>query len=217
MSDDDLKMDVQDELLWEPRVDSRAIAVSAHDGTVKLRGTVGSFREKRDATAAAKRVYGVKKVDNDLDVALLDDERRDDADIRGEVLQAFTYDGLVPAGVDAFVTNGTVTLTGTASYQFQRDEAEYVAGNVPGVYWVDNDIAIKAPQPKSDDVEHAINKAFKRNAKLDAKGVSVQTHNGTVTLSGEVSSWSEHDSAVAAAWAAPGVTDVEDRLAVDYY
>jgi osmotically-inducible protein OsmY len=217
VSDDELKRDVEDELLWEPRVDNRAIAVSAHDGQVELRGTVGSFREKRDATAAAKRVYGVKNVDNDLDVRLLDEEQRDDADIRGGVLQALTLDSLVPRSVDASVTDGTVTLTGTVSFRFQSDEAEYVAGNVAGVYWVYNDIAIKAPEPNAGDVEHAIKKAFKRNARLDAKGVSVHTHDGTVTLSGEVSSWAEHDSALAAAWAAPGVADVKDRLDVDYY
>jgi osmotically-inducible protein OsmY len=215
VSNDDLRMSVEDELLWEPRVDNQAIAVSAEDGNVELRGTVGSFREKRTATNAAKRVYGVKKVDNDLDVRLLDDERRDDADVRGSVLQALELDSLVPSTIDASVTDGTVTLTGTASYQFQRDEAEYVAGNIGGVYWIDNQIALK-PEVHADDVDRRIENAFKRDAKLDADAVTVATSDGTVTLSGGVRSWAEHDAALAAAWAAPGVTDVDDRIYVDY-
>lgn len=216
MSDDDLRIQVKDELLWEPSVDDRAIAVGAHDGTVELRGTVSSFGERRRATEAAKRVYGVNKVENDLDVKLLNDERRDDADLRGSVLQALQLDGMVPSTVDAKVSDGTVTLTGTAPYQFQRAEAEYIAGNVPGVFWVDNDIVLRVPVA-TDDVEDAIRKALERDAKVDAKGVSVATSNGTVTLSGSVASWAEHDSAVAATWAAPGVTDVRDRLLVNYF
>jgi osmotically-inducible protein OsmY len=87
VSNDELRFDVEEELLWEPRVDNDAIAVSTDDGDVTLRGTVGSFREKREAANAAKRVYGVKSVDNELSVRLLDDDRRDDADLRGAVLR----------------------------------------------------------------------------------------------------------------------------------
>lgn len=216
MNDDDLRMTVEDELLWEPRVDNEAVAVSADDGIVTLRGSVGSFREKRAATAAAKRVYGVKDVDNQLEVELLDDERREDADIRGDILQALMIDALVPSTVDVSVDDGWVTLTGTADYQFQRDEAEHIAGNAAGVSWLDDEITMTMPPATSADVHHAIKKAFERDAKLDADVLSVQASDGSVTLSGPVSSWAEHDSAIAAAWAAPGVTDITDDLYVTY-
>jgi osmotically-inducible protein OsmY len=216
MSNDELRTTVEDELYWEPRVDSEAIAVAADDGTVTLRGTVGSFREKRDATSAAKRVYGVKDVDNELQVRLLDSDRRDDADLRGAVLQALMLDGLVPGTVDARVDDGIVTLTGAAAYQFERDEAERVAGNLVGVLWVENDIDLTTPPARAGDVRQEIQKALARDAKLDARGLTVETSGGTVTLSGIVSSWAEHDSAIAAAWAAPGVSSVKDELFVDY-
>jgi osmotically-inducible protein OsmY len=216
MSNDELRTTVEDELYWEPRVDSEAIAVAADDGTVTLRGTVGSFREKRDATSAAKRVYGVKDVDNELQVRLLDSDRRDDADLRGAVLQALMLDGLVPGTVDVKVDDGIVTLTGSAAYQFERDEAERVAGNLVGVLWVENDIDLTAPPARAADVRQEIQKALARDAKLDAQGLTVETSGGTVTLSGMVSSWAEHDSAIAAAWAAPGVSSVKDELFVDY-
>jgi osmotically-inducible protein OsmY len=73
MSNEELQRHVVDELFWDPKVDSDAIAVSADGGAVTLRGTVGSFREKREAKAAAERVYGVTSVDNRLQVRILSD------------------------------------------------------------------------------------------------------------------------------------------------
>src|SRR5262245_28844297 len=124
MSNDELVGRVAGELVWDPKVDSASIAVSADDGTVTLRGTVGSFREKREAKKAAERVYGVLNVKNDLQVRIMTDARRDDADLRGDVLQALMLDSSVPATVDAKVNDGYVTLTGTAEWQYQRNEAE---------------------------------------------------------------------------------------------
>jgi osmotically-inducible protein OsmY len=216
MSNDDLQRWVTEELFWDPKVDNTAIAVSAQDGEITLRGTVGSFREKREAQNAAERVYGVKKVQNDLKVNILNGLARDDAELRGEVLQAMMLDSLIPGTVDARVDDGWVTLTGAAEWQYQRDEAEFIAGNVRGVIGVDDEIDLENPQPSAGDVKDSIKKALKRNAKLDADDLSVDTHNGTVAVTGSVSSWSEHDAAIAAAWAAPGVTSVDDYITVDY-
>ena len=216
MSNDELVLDVNDELFWDPKIDSEEIAVSADAGKVTLRGTVGSFRQKREATKAAERVYGVKSVSNELQVRLLNDSRREDAELRGDVLQALMLDSLLPTTIDAKVDDGLVTLKGTTDWQYQRDEAEFVAGNVFGVIGVDDQIELKNPTPSAANVKDAIKQAFERNAGLDADDISVVSSNGTVTLEGEVSSWAEHDEAIAAAWAAPGVTDVKDRIYVDY-
>jgi osmotically-inducible protein OsmY len=216
VSNDELRTNVEDELFWEPKVDNQAIAVSTDDGVVALRGTVGSLRERREATDAAKRVYGDKQVHNELQVRLLNDNRRDDADLRGAVLQALLLDALVPPTVDATVRDGLVTLTGTAAYQFERAEAEFVAGNIAGVAWIDDEIELTTPSASTGDVRHSIKKALERDAKLDAEELSVESSNGTVTLSGTVSSWTEHDAAINAAWAAPGVSMVDDLILVDY-
>ena len=214
--DYDLTADVSDELFWDPKVDSEAIAVSADGGTITLRGTVGSLREKREAKKAAQRVFGVISVDNQLKVKLLNDDRRGDADLRGDVLQALMLDSLVPATVDATVKDGFVTLTGTADYQYQRDEAEFVASNIVGALDVSDEIELTYPTPDAGDVQESIKKAFKRNAAIDANALTISTHNGTVTIDGTVSSWAEHDEALDAAWAAPGVTSVDDRMTVSY-
>ena len=216
MSNDQLVSSVTDELIWDPKVDSAAIAVSADDGIVTLRGTVGSFREKREAKQDAERVYGVENVNNELQVRILDANRRDDADLRGDVLRALMLDTLVPPTIDAKVNDGWVILTGSAEWQFQRDEAEFIAANVLGVAGMINQIELMAAMPGAGDVKQSIKKAIERNAKLDAEAVSVESSNGTVTISGTVSSWSEHDDAVSAAWAAPGVRRVKDQILVAY-
>jgi osmotically-inducible protein OsmY len=215
MSDNDLQKDVTQELFWDPKLDNKEIAVSVDDGKVTLRGTVGSFREKREAKTATERVFGVVSVDNQLQVRLLDDWRREDAELRGDVLQALTLDSLVPTTVDAKVNDGYVTLTGTAKWQYQRDEAEFVASNIAGAIDVTDEIKLD-PQPNGHDVKEDIEKAFKRNAKLDAEDLDVYTSNGTVTVAGSVGSWAEHDEAIDAAWAAPGVTSVDDEIVVGY-
>jgi len=112
VSNEDLELNVSEELVWDPKVDNAAIAVSADEGVVTLRGTVGSFRQKREAKQHAERVYGVEMVNNELQVRILDAQRRDDADLRGAVLQALMLDSLVPSTIDARVDEGWVTLTG---------------------------------------------------------------------------------------------------------
>jgi osmotically-inducible protein OsmY len=216
MTDDELQDWVRDELFWDPKVDSAAVAVSASDGEVTLRGTLGSFRQKREAQKAAERVYGVTSVHNKIEVRILDEHGRQHADLRGAVLQAMALDGLIPMTLDAKADSGSVTLTGTAAWQYQREEAEFVAGNVPGVVDVDNQITLTTPQPKAGDLKQSIERAFQRNASLDAEGLAVTTRGNIVILSGAVSSWDERDAAVAAAWAAPGVGAVEDRIVVEY-
>jgi osmotically-inducible protein OsmY len=216
MNDQELVANVIDELFWDPKVDSEAIAVTAEDGVVTVRGTVGNFREKREVKKAAERVWGVVSVTNDLQLELMGDQRREDADLRGDVLQALMLDSLVPTTVDAWVDHGLVGLTGTVDWQYQRDEAEFVAGNVIGVVGLENDIDLSDTPPSPHDVEKKIKKAFTRNAKLDADDLAVSISDGTVTLSGTVHSWDERDAAVTAAWAAPGVKVVDDLLTVAY-
>ena len=216
MTNDDLQLDVAAELSWDPKVDSQEIAVSADNGVVTLRGTVGSIRQKREAKNAAARVYGVTEVSNELQVRMLDRSKREDADLRGDVLQALMLDSGVPMTVDAKVRDGFVTLTGTADWQYQRNEAEFLTASMPGVFGIENDITLIST-PDGSDIKNDISNAFRRSARLDADELSVDTTSyGTVILAGAVSSWAEHDEAVAAAWSAPGVTEVDDRILVEY-
>jgi osmotically-inducible protein OsmY len=216
MTDDDLQRDVAAELNWDPQVDGAAIEVSAADGLVTLRGTVVSLRHKRSGGNAAARVRGVIRVANELAVRLPDRDRRDDEDLCGDVLEALMLESSVPMTVDARARDGIVTLTGTVEWHYQRQAAESRAASVPGVADVDNTITL-ARAPAAPAVADAIRCAFRRDAVLNADRLSVETcPGGLAILSGTVGSRAARDRAVAAAWSAAGVTDVDDRLVVEY-
>jgi osmotically-inducible protein OsmY len=214
MKDDDLWRHVAAELSWDPRVDSDAIEVSAASGTITLRGTVSSLRLKQAAGRAAARVRGVTRVVNELRVQVPGKDRRDDEDLRGDVLEALMLDVSVPTTVDAQARDGLITLTGTAQWHYQREAAESRTTDVPGVACIHNAITL-AQAPDAREAPDAISAAFRRDAALEADGLSVEAScGGVVILSGMVSSWAAHDHAVAAAWSAPGVTEVDDRTCV---
>jgi osmotically-inducible protein OsmY len=216
MANDRLRAEVAAELGWDPRVDSTDITVSVQGGRVTLHGTVTRFRQKRQADNAARHVHGVTAVSNFVEVNIPDQDRRSDADVRADVGQALALNDLIPATVLASVESGLVTLSGVAAWQFQRDEAEFACAAVPGVMGVDVAISLR-PAPSDDDIEQTINAAFGRSARLDRFEISADSPlPGLVVLSGTVGSWAEHDDAVALAWSAPGITDIDDRIAVVY-
>jgi len=214
MTDAELARHVAAELAWDPRIDGARITVAVLGSRVTLRGTVGSFRQKREAGKAAGRVRGVVGVDDRLGVVILAGDRRADADLRDDVLQALLLDAHVPPSVGVSVRDGVVTLTGDADWQHQRDEAGFIAGNILGVTRVDNRIRLTGRAKGNSDIAYAITRAFIRHATLDAGALAVAQAGGAVILTGTVRSWFEHDAAVAAAWAAPGVTTVDDHLTV---
>jgi osmotically-inducible protein OsmY len=216
MTDNELQVRVFEELLSDPKLASASIAVAADGGVIVLRGTVETLRQKLEAQRAAERVNGVRKVDNDLEVRLIGRKGKEDAELRADVLQALMLDSLVPSTIDAQVRDGWVTLTGIADYQFQRDEAECVVTNIVGIVALTDEVKLVHPIPAADDVKQAIKDSFERSATIDAERVRVSTSDDTVTLEGLVSSWAEHDAAVAAAWSASGVKHVDDRLQVTY-
>lgn len=216
MTDDDLRRDVAAELRWDPQVNSVAIEVSAANGIVTLRGTVAGLWRKRAVGNAAARVRGVTGVANELRVQIPDRDRRDDEDLRGDVLETLMLEGSVPMTVDAQARDGFVTLTGMVQWHYQREAAELRTATVPGVIGIDNAIALdQAPDTRT--AGEAISCAFRRDAALDADRLSVETFSGGLAIvSGTVSSWAAHDHALAAAWSAAGVTNVDDRIDVNY-
>ena len=215
MSNQKLETAVKEELDFEPKVDAESVAVQAADGTVTLRGTVGSFFEKRAAQKAAEGVWGVVKVDNKLEVHLLVGGRRDDAELRGDVLQALMPPCHGAEVDDASVYESIVTLSGEVERALSATR-RCASPGTSAASSTSTDVVVTGPAPDTEDVQKSIKKAFKRNAKLDAKNVEVKSANGTVTLEGTVSSWPEHDEALEVAWAAPGVRDVDDQLRVSY-
>jgi osmotically-inducible protein OsmY len=209
-----LQDDVLSELEWVPDVDEEQIRVTARDGVVTLCGGVTHYAERIAAEQAAKSVHGCKAVTNDIKVDILGPARRSDAEISEAAVNSLRWDIQVPPDkVKVSVWDGWVTLEGTVDWQYQKEAAERCVRYLMGVKSLSNNIAIK-PLAKGVDVKSKIEEAFRRNADLEARRITVATFNGGVILAGTVASWAERDDAVAAAWAAPGVTSVDVELKV---
>ena len=201
-------------LEWEPGVDAARIGVSVNDGVVTLQGQVTTSTEKWTAERAARHLFGVRAVANDLQVMPDRATGRTDSAIAEAVANGLEWDSAIPDNaVKATVMNGWITLNGTVAWQFQKSAAERVVHRLNGVKGITNSIIVK-PQVSIGDVSAKIESAFKRSAVIDAQHVRVEARDGAVVLTGTVRSLSERDEAERAAWAAPGVTKVDDRLVV---
>jgi osmotically-inducible protein OsmY len=214
MTDRELQQNVQNALDWEPSVESSEIGVSVDNSIVTLRGDVHSYTEKSAAERVALRVYGVKAVANDLNIRLTSRYERTDTEIAEAAVAALKWNTMVPSDkVHVAVSNGWITLTGTIDWQYQRYAAERAVRDLTGVRGVTNNITL-APHVQPGDVQAKIEAAFKRSAEIDARRVNVVATDGKIILSGNVRSWAERQEAERAAWAAPGVRQVEDRITV---
>jgi osmotically-inducible protein OsmY len=214
MTNSELKQHVETALDWEPSVDAGDVGVSVAEGVVTLRGNVGSYAEKGTAERVALRVYGVKAVANDLNVRLTVGRQRTDTDIAQAAVAALKWNTFVPQDhVTVAVTDGWMTLKGTLDWQYQKDAAARAVRDLTGVKGVANELLVK-PRVDTIDVQAKIEAAFKRSAEIDARRVRVTAQDGKVVLTGNVRSWSERREAERAAWAAPGVTQIDDRLTI---
>jgi len=202
---------VMRQLAWDPQVDATMIGVTNKDGIVTLSGYVETYAARLAAERSARKVYGVKAVANELVVKLA--EERIDPDIAKDALHALANRVDVPDGITVTVRDGHIALGGRVNWNYQRVSAERAVKYLRGVRGVFNNIVV-APVASPKDVETRILDALKRLADIDARRVHVMADGPRVVLSGFVRSWNEREEAERAAWTAPGVSTIDNRIAV---
>jgi osmotically-inducible protein OsmY len=205
---------VRREFDWDPKVNANSLGVTSKDGSVVLMGVASSHAEKLAAVKAAERVYGVRTVADEINVELPGASVMGDAEIAETIARQLHWNTVVPDTVKAEVENGFVTLRGTVEWAYQRDAAERPTNLVRGICRVTNLITVEPREELAADLEHRVHEAIDRMADLDGRSIGVTASNGAVHLQGSVHSFTEKRIAEHAAAAAPGVTDVNNELAV---
>jgi osmotically-inducible protein OsmY len=219
VSSDDSKIreDVIAELEWEPSIDAAGIGVAVDDGVVTLSGHVENYLQKSAAEAAALRVRGVRAVAEEIEVRLPKGPRTfstSDDEIARRALDVISWDVRLPNDwIRPVVENGRVTLKGEVDWQYQRAAAEECVRHIAGVIDVYNHVTLR-DRPVAEDLQNRIEAALQRNAAIEAQSIRVAVENDHVVLEGWVHSKAEHSAMEQAAWSAPGVKSIDDRVRI---
>jgi osmotically-inducible protein OsmY len=210
-----LRDDILDELAYEPIVDPAHIGVAVDEDVVTLTGHVGSYAQKLAALSAARRVRGVHGIADEIEVRYSSDEKTSDDEIASRAINVLSWDSVVPSNaIQVTVRDGLVTLTGKVDWYYQKSSAERDVRKLSGVRSVVNNIEIE-PHAKAENVKRKIEDALKRHAEVEAKDIRVTVRDDSeVLLEGKVQSWDEKVAVENAAWSAPGVKNVRDRLTI---
>jgi len=215
-TDEQIQRDVFAELKWDARVMPNEIGVSVKNGIATLTGWVNTYSKRWAAEDAAHRVRGVVAVVNDIEVKLPSSAERTDPDIAAAAIHALRWDALIPMEkITVTVSKGWVRLEGEVERQYQKVDAERVVRRLTGVQGVTNLIVVK-PRVTASDLKRKIEEALVRSVKTDAEHITVEVEGSKAILKGMVRSWAEKEEAERAAWLAPGITEVDNRITISY-
>ena len=212
--DHQLQMDVLENLDFDPSINCSHIGIAVRDGIVTLSGHIPSVGERRAVARTAGQVKGVKAVIDDVVVELPGACQTDDEVVAERAYARLATNRLVPISrIHLEVKDGIVTLHGDVDWHYQRLEAEADLHKLDCIRKLQNEIVVKPPV-KVEVVRSKVHDALTRISQVNADNIKVKTEGTTVTLTGAVTSWHEKGLAESAVWSVPGVTSVENQIAV---
>ncbi len=212
--DSQIEKDVISELRWDPSVADLNLNVKSENGVVTLRGDVQHFNDKTTAEEITLRISGVKAVANEIEVVLMGEYRKSDTEIAKAALEAIKWGYKIPKDIKLSVNEGVITLSGEVEWDYQRLAARNAVKTLLGVCGVINHITIKS-KIQSENIKSQIEHALKRSAEVEGRKINVQVKGDNITLTGKVHSFWEVMDAGLAAWNAPGVRNVNNKLKVE--
>ena len=213
-TDTQLKYDILSELEWEPSINASQIGVEVKDGVVTLAGHVDSFGEKWHAEKAVERVSGVRALAVEIAVKLPGSSQRSDTEIAHVAESALKWQTFLPEGaIKIMVESGWITLSGRVEWEYQRQAATTAVRHLLGVKGLNDEILINS-KVSAGNVKTNIESALKRRAIADGRKISVTVDGSDVTLTGEVSTWTEREQAWNSAWGTAGVERVVNNITV---
>jgi osmotically-inducible protein OsmY len=214
-SNDETEHEVREALLWEPALTGADVQAKIHDGAVILSGKVTSYTKKALAEKIVRRIPGVRKIDNELQIVQLTSFRKPDLELEKTIEEIFKWSSTVDASkVSAAVKNGWVTLEGEVENGFVKAKAARLIEDLEGVQGITNKIGVQTKDSvyKETVIQEKIVEAFNRNYYLDSNKINVEVVGDTVLLSGEVNTLAEVEEAERASLSAPGINKVENKL-----
>jgi osmotically-inducible protein OsmY len=209
ITDQRIELAIDDELWGAKGVNANHITVTVSDGVATLSGKVRHLLSKESAIRIAKMTRGVRAVIDDIRVQ---PKERPDNEIRTDVLMALARDPATETwDIQALVTDGAVTLKGTAQSFAEKQLAGKVAKSVRGVTGLQNLITLREAAERTDyEIENEIEARLEWDRRLDDELINVSVRDGKVTLAGTVGSAYEKTLAYGDAWV-NGVSVVDDE------
>jgi osmotically-inducible protein OsmY len=197
------------------------IKIEAKDGLVTLEGEVAQPSHKNMAEDTVEGLPGVKKVENRLEVKSSSGDEKSDGWLEVKVKSALLYHRNVSGTkTEVSVSDGVVTLRGTAASLAQKELTGQYAKDIEGVKGVVNEMKVaeeRQSRTMSEAIDDAsitaqVKAALLTQRSTSALHTSVTTRGGVVILSGQAKNPAEKDLVTKVVSDIHGVKSVVNKM-----